>query len=224
MTAARLLGLVGVAVAVAVSTADAAPSPKPPPAPPPGPNQFTISIQPLVVTFGDSVIVSGNLQGIAGAKLVLQQRLFPYQGKWKNNGQGSSGPSGDYTFGLTPTATTRYRVAAATRPTIFTTDVEVLVKMRITAHRSSAKVRPGGRWRVSGFVTPAHTKRPVELQKRSGGHYVTVSISRLYDVGAGRSGYSFVLRPPSSGIYRVRVPSDGNHATGTSGRMSVRVG
>jgi plastocyanin len=96
--------------------------------------------------------------------------------------------------------------------------------MRVTLRVDDARPKRGQRVRFFGSVQPPHDGRVVRLQRRgSGGRYRTVARARLRDAGDTRSTYSRRLRIFRDGIYRARVPADGDHLTGTSRRRRVDV-
>jgi hypothetical protein len=140
-----------------------------------------------------------------GTALTLDQSPYPFR-SFNRLATGSTGDGGAYSFAVTPTSNTRYRVTAQTSPPTTSAEVDVLVKKRVT-------IRARGS-RISGLVSPAHDGDPVALQRRSSHGYRTVTTGRLADAGTAHSSYRFTVRRP--GVYRTRVPADADHLTGTS--------
>jgi hypothetical protein len=215
---AALLGAIGaLAVAlVAGALASAAKPPKPPkPKPPPGggAGQLSISASPGVVVFGNGSTVSGQLSGVpsaVGTALTLDQAPYPFR-SFNRLATGTTGGGGAYSFAVTPSSNTRYRVTAQTSPPTTSAEVDVLVKMRVSIRASGS--------RVSGLVSPAHDGDPIALQRRVGHGYRTVAARRLADAGTAHSSYRFTVH--RAGVYRTRVPADADHLTGTSSSRSV---
>ena len=205
--------LVSIAL-VPAGLASAADPPKPKPPPKPAPGQLSIASVPHVVLFPAGSAVSGQLTGVpnvVGIALTLEQSPYPFR-SFKRLADGSTGAGGVYTFGVTPTGNTRYRVTAKTSPRTTSAQVDVLVKKRVTIGAR------GGR--VTGLVSPAHDGDPVELQRRARGGYRTVETGRL--AGAGTAGGRYRFTVHRAGVYRARVPADADHLTGTSSSRRVR--
>jgi hypothetical protein len=196
--------------------ASAAKPPKPPkPKPPPGggAGQLSISASPTVVVFGSGSALSGQLTGVpsaGGTALTLDQAPYPFR-SFTRLATGSTGGDGRYSFPVAPTSNTRYRATAQTSPPTTSAEVDVLVKKRV-----SIRVRGS---RISGLVSPAHDGDPVALQRRVGHVFRTVAASRLADAGTANSRYRFSVH--RAGVYRVRVPADADHLTGTSSSRRV---
>ena len=96
--------------------------------------------------------------------------------------------------------------------------------MSVTLRVDDSRPRSGQRVRFYGSVRPPHDGRTVRLQRRrSDGRYRTIARATLRDAGEARSTYSRRLRVYRDGIYRARVPADGDHLTGTSRRKRVDV-
>jgi hypothetical protein len=213
---AASLGAIGaLAVAlVAAALASAAKPPKPPKPPPGGgAGQLSIGVSPGVVVFGNGSTVSGQLSGVpsaVGTALTLDQAPYPFR-SFTRLATGAAGGGGAYSFAVTPSSNTRYRVTAQTSPPTTSAEVDVLVKMRVSIRASGS--------RVSGLVSPAHDGDPIALQRRVGHGYRTVAARRLADAGAAHSSYRFTVH--RAGVYRARVPADADHLTGTSSSRRV---
>lgn len=96
--------------------------------------------------------------------------------------------------------------------------------MSVTLRVDDARSKRGQRVRFFGSVRPPHDGLVVRLQRRgSGGRYRTVARARLRDAGDASSTYSRRVRIFRDGVYRARVPADGDHLTGTSRRQRVDV-
>ena len=94
----------------------------------------------------------------------------------------------------------------------------------MTLHLSDSTPRAGKLVRFSGMVEPAHDGGLVQIQRRTrGGSFRTLAKAELRDAGEARSKYSRTLRISGDGVYRARVPGDGDHATATSRTKRIRV-
>ena len=210
------VAVLSIALVPAGLASAAPPKPKPPkPKPPPtgGAGQLSIATMPSVVLFPAGSAVLGGLTGVpnvVGVALTLEQSPYPFK-SFKRVASGSSGAGGVYSFPVTPTGNTRYRVTAMTSPSTRSAEVDVLVKKRVTIGARGS--------RVSGLVSPAHAGDPVQLQRRSRGGYRTVESGALVAAGTAGTRYQFIVR--RAGVYRVRVPADADHLTGTSASRRV---
>jgi hypothetical protein len=207
-----IAAIVGMLVAAGAATAAKPPPKKPPPGG--GPGTLSIARSPGVVVFGRAATISGRLTGIpagnGGVAVTLEGAPYPYQ-VFATATAGSTAPNGDYQFLVRPSENTRYRATAATTPPTGSAEVDVLVKIRV-----SIRVRGS---RITGSAAPPHDGRVVELQRRTSRGYRTVARRRLADAGDLRSRYGFTTR--RDGVYRARVPGDGDHLTGISGARRV---
>jgi plastocyanin len=96
---------------------------------------------------------------------------------------------------------------------------------KVTLRLSDPTPRPGQLVRFLGSVEPARDGGFVQIQRRTRkGSYRTVAKAELRDAGDARSKYSRKLRISGDGVFRARIPGDGDHATATSlaKRISVR--
>lgn len=145
-------------------------------------------------------------------------RRFDTPGTFRYYCEEHGGPGG---VGMSGTVTVQ---ASAPPPGETVPPPPAATAMSVTLRVDDSRPRRGQRVRFFGSVRPAHDGRTVRLQRRgSGGRYRTVARVRLRDAGDARSTYSRRLRVYRDGIYRARVPADGDHLTGTSRRRRVVV-
>ena len=196
---------------------------------PPGGNAVTIAATPASIPYGKASAITGQVVGPdnAGVKLTLQSRPAGVQGaQFADTTTGTSDAAGNYSFGVVPLVNTEYQVIAKTKPD--TTSPVQLVKVRfaVTLKLSDKTPRKGKRVRFSGRVTPAHDGASALIQRRTKtGKFRTVAKALLKPstTTQGVSVYSKRVRIKRSGVYRVRVLTDGSHATGTSRKRRIRV-
>jgi hypothetical protein len=119
---------------------------------------------------------------------------------------------------VTPPSNTQYQVRAKTSPPATSPVVRVNERIAVTFHLSDSTPKAGTRVRFFGIAKPAHDGAGVLIQRRGkDGKFRTVATTVLRtSKTAGQSVYSKRLRIKHSGVYRVRVPHDADHATGTS--------
>jgi hypothetical protein len=150
-------------------------------------------------------------------------RRFDTPGSFRYFCEEHGGPGG---VGMSGTVSVQ---AAATTPSPTPAPVETptappTTAMSVTLRVDDPRPRRGQRVRFFGSVRPPHDGRIVKIQRRGGGgRYRTVARTRLRDAGDARSSYSRRLRVWRDGVYRARVPADGDHLTGTSRRRRVDV-
>lgn len=196
---------------------------------PPGGNAVTIAASPLSIAFGKTTTISGQVagDGNAGVQVTLQGQPLasPAGTKFADVATATTDAMGNYTFAVAPTENTRYAVEAKTKPPVTSPTVDVKVRFAVSFRLSDSTPRRGQRVRFLGTVKPAHDGGAVLIQKRaSTGKFKTVAKTVLRtSKTAGQSKYSKRLRIRRKGTYRVRVPADATHATGTSRRRTIRV-
>ena len=192
-------------------------------APPPGKSDLTISAKPTTITFGQATTISGKLKGPKDPITVtLQQNPYPFTDAFEAAGTTPTADNGDYSFtGVRPAQNTRYRVTTVT-PALASSDVDVLVRIKVVLRVSDRTPRAGQRVRFYGTAAPQHDGRTVRLQRQtSTGSWTTVARTLLRDAGDERSSFSRRMRVRRDGVYRARVYRDANHATGTSGSKTL---
>lgn len=192
-------------------------------APPAGNSDLTISAKPTTITFGQATTISGKLKGPKDPITVtLQQNPYPFTDAFETAGTKPTADNGDYSFtGVRPAENTRYRVTTVA-PALASSDVDVLVRIKVVLRVSDRTPRAGQRVRFYGTAAPQHDGRTVRLQRQtSTGSWTTVARTSLRDAGEERSSFSRRMRVSRDGVYRARVYRDVNHATGTSGSKTL---
>jgi hypothetical protein len=191
----------------------------------PAPTTVTISASPSLVTFGRYVTVSGTLSDArSGVSVRLQEQPYPYTGGFHDvGGAATTGPGGTYSFTVTPSQSTHYRVQAKASPTATSPEAAVAVRWRVGLRVSDRTPRRGARVRFRGVVKPAHPEGAVLVQRRTRHGWRTVRRTTLRTGTDTRSSYSVRVRIRHGGRYRVEVPGDGAHETGHSRARRLRV-
>jgi hypothetical protein len=194
---------------------------------PPGGNAVTIGAAPASVVFGKTTTISGQVSGDhnSGVEVTLQAQPLPAVGNFSDIAMSTTDASGHYTFAVTPQTNTQYQVRAKTSPPATSPVLRVNVRIAATFHLSDSTPKRGTRVRFFGIAKPAHGGATVLIQRRgSNGNFRTVAKTVLrISKTAGQSRYSKRLRISHSGVYRVRIPHDSDHATGTSRKRRIRV-
>jgi hypothetical protein len=192
---------------------------------PPGNADLTISAKPTTITFGQATTISGKAKGPKDPILVtLQQNPYPFTDAFEAAGTTMTANNGNYAFsGVRPALNTRYRATTLVPPQT-SSDIEVLVSIKVVLRVSDRTPSAGRRVRFFGTAAPQHDGRTVRIQRQtSTGSWKTVARTSLRDAGNERSKFSRSMRVRRDGVYRARVYRDADHATGTSGRKSVDV-
>jgi plastocyanin len=97
------------------------------------------------------------------------------------------------------------------------------VDTTVTLKVSDASPARGARVRFFGTVQPEQDGRMLQLQRRRGRSYVTVTRIRLTDAGSSRSKFSKRLRIVGDAVFRARLPADSDHLTGVSRTRRLNV-
>jgi hypothetical protein len=193
---------------------------------PPGGSAVTIAAKPSNVLFGRATAITGQVVGAdaADVQVTLEGRAFGTT-DFTNVDNGRTDAAGNYSFGVVPLANTEYQVVAKTKPDATSPIQKVRVRFAVTLALSDATPRRGARVRFSGVVRPGRDNTAVLIQRRGAkGKFRTVKTALLTPgAAAGESQYSKRLRIRRSGVYRVRVPRDAQHAVGTSKRRRIVV-
>jgi hypothetical protein len=197
----------------------------------PGDNTVTATAGASQVVFGKATTISGQVTGPgnAGVQVTLDGTPAPFTNPFKPvAAPASTDAAGAYSFTVTPQQSTRYRVAAKTKPTTNSPEVTVLVALRVSMRVGDRTPRKGQRVRFRGTVTPAHDGSTAQLQRRGGSGWKTVATRKLVAAtplnGVARSKYAFRVKVRRTGTYRVLAASgDVDHVNGTSRRLRLRV-
>jgi hypothetical protein len=197
----------------------------------PGAPGVTLAASKPAVTFGNAVTLSGTVtgNGASGAQVTLAQQPFPFTAPFADVGDVAADAAGAFTFTVTPTLTTRYRVDAKSSPPVTSAEVTVAVRVRVGLRLSDKTPRRGQRVRFKGLVTPAHDGTVAKIQRRTGSGWKTIAKPVLKTAtplnGVARSKYAKTIRIGSTSRYRtVVVPTDGDHARGVSKKRRAVVG
>jgi hypothetical protein len=194
------------------------------PAPPP--NSVTVAPNPATVVFGGNTVLSGQLTGPqnAGVTITLQQQPFPFTGGFQNLATAPTDNNGNFSFTVTPTVNTQYRVQARTNPRVTSPVTQATVAYAISMKTKTKTVSNGKRVRFSGVVTPAHDGAIVMIEKRGkGGVYRKVAQTVLKHSTLPQSTYSRTIRLHHSGVFRAHVIGDASRADGFSAPKRIHV-
>jgi hypothetical protein len=193
-------------------------------------NGVTIAAHPSTVTFGRAATITGQVTGpgAGGVQVTLQSNAYPYTGGFTNSATATTTANGGFSFNVTPSVNTKYRVEAKASPTRTSAEVTVNVRVKVSLHVSDRTPARGQRVRFSGTVTPAHNGKLALIQRRSATGWQTIARATLIATtpshGVARSRYAKRVRIHTSNIYRVQVvPGDGDHVTGTSAHRTLTV-
>jgi hypothetical protein len=197
---------------------------------PPGGNAVTAVATPPSVAFGRATAISGQVTGDGNADidLTLQSRSASSAAAgsaFTDIATTTTDASGNYSFTQVPLVNTQYQVEAKTKPKVTSPVATVNVRFAVSLRLSDATPKRGTRVRFSGSVKPAHDGAFVLIQRRAKtGKFRTVAKAALVaSKTPGQSRYGKRLRIRRSGVYRVRVPADTEHARGTSRKRRIRV-
>jgi hypothetical protein len=196
---------------------------------PPGGNAVTLGATPASVLFGRATTLAGQVTGDrnGGIEVTLQSKAAPpvTGASFTDVATTTTDAAGNYAFTQAPLANTQYQVEAKASPKVTSPVVGVNVRKAVSLKLSDATPKQGTRVRFSGTVKPAHDGAFALIQRRAKtGKFRTVARATLVaSKTPGQSSYRKRLRIRHSGVYRVRVPADVDHARGTSRKRRIRV-
>jgi hypothetical protein len=197
---------------------------------PPATSAVTITAAPSTVTFGGTTTISGKITGkkAAGVSVDLQSQPAPYTGGFTTAAKTTADSTGHYSFKVTPSLNTNYRVVAHTAPAATSSTVPVKVRVKVTLHVGRTTVARGHRVRFSGLVVPAYNGKFVQIQRKTATGWRTMTRAKLFATtasgGVARSKYSKRVRITRSGSYRVRFnPADNLRLPNTSPTRHITV-
>jgi hypothetical protein len=197
---------------------------------PPGGNAVTLTATPASVLFGRATTLAGQVagDGNAGIEVTLQSQPAPPATTtgFTDVATATTDANGNYSFTQAPLVNTQYQVEAKAKPKVTSPVLTVNVRKAVSLKLSDATPKRGSRVRFKGVVKPAHDGVVALIQRRAKtGKFVTVGKATLKTdtKTAGQSRYSKRLRVKRSGVYRVRVPADADHARGTSRKRKIKV-
>lgn len=225
-----LLVLLGLLPAVASAADGPEPSSSPSPSPSsspaePAPTTLSASSSPTVFRYGSAteVKVSGTIS-VPAATVTLAGKAVN-GADWTEVGAVVAADDGSFAFAAQPApgSTTEYRVSFAGDAEHAEATAIVRVRVRPRVYLSSARtvwIPPGGTFRLSGRVEPAHPGGTVLIDRRlNDGTWIQVASTTL---GAD-SRFSFSWAPRRFGTVRLRarMAFDADHASGFSAPRKV---
>ncbi len=192
---------------------------------------LTATSAPTPVVYGSSSTIAGTLTNedgspISGATVALTSRHGP--DPYASTGATTTtGPTGSYSFTVSPAATTDYRVEFAgdsTHAAASSPGVTVEVATRVSLAVGSTVLKKGDSTMFAGVVAPNHEGQTVLVQALQGTTWVTIdSVTLDQD-----SFYSYILvtsKKATKGTtsYRIAKPADGDHVLGVSPTVAITV-
>jgi hypothetical protein len=182
----------------------------------------TFAAAPNPVAFGGPTTLVGALTGTgrAGRPVQLQQNAFPFAAGFTDVANAVvTDAQGRFSIALLSVGlTTQFRVRVTDRPGLVSAVVTVGVRAIVRSRVSRTRVRRGGRVHFSGTVRPAESGRPLAIQKRRGGRWITVSGTVARAGGAGFAVYDKTIRVRRGGLFRVFLGTGSGATLPTVGR------
>jgi hypothetical protein len=188
----------------------------------PGSGELTAAASKAQVTYSRTAFVSGQLKRspAAGQQLQLEQAPFPFN-KFTTAGTATTDAAGNYSIGVTPTSSTRYRVVSVTKPKLTSAQVQVNVAIKVTRHVSDKTPARGQRVRFTGLTAPALAGRAVTIERRAADGSWKAAATATLDA---QSKYAKRIRIRRTGTYRATVAgTDPALLTGHSSSIRLRV-
>jgi hypothetical protein len=184
---------------------------------------LALAAAPNPVAFGAPSTLAGTLSGTgnAGRPIRLQQKPFPFTGKWTNLGNVQlTNAQGAFSFALLSVPlTTQYRVLVTDNTSVVSPILTVSVSVVVGTKTTSTHVHRGGHVHFSGTIKPNVPNVPVAIQKLNAkNHWVTISGTITRTDGT----YSKTIRIRRGGSYRVYAGASGGTFAPGAGRK-VRI-
>ena len=214
----------------AVASAAEGPEPSSPPAPSsapaePAPTTLSASSAPTVFRYGSlsDVRLSGTVS--VPTATVTVARKAALDADWTELGAVVAAPDGSFAFAAlpAPASTSEYRVSYAGDAEHAAASAVVRVRVRPRVYLKSAStvwIEPGGSFRLSGSVEPAHPGGTVLIDRRlSDGTWVQAASTTLGT--DSRFSFSWAPRRFGSVRLRARMAFDADHASGFSAPRKV---
>jgi hypothetical protein len=188
------------------------------------PAALTVAASSATITFGQVTALSGKVAPLIRARVIVRLQSAPsLGGPWVTLRRTTRADTktGAYSFtGLTPSSNTYYRTFAegAVSP-----PVQVLVRFRVGV-LVRKHVAQGSLVRFHGRVAPAHRGLRVWIEQLGrNGRWHIIERARLHGLKPNFSLYSVRVSIEQSGLYRVVVKHDRDHAQGFSKIVRIHV-
>ena len=189
------------------------------------PTGITLSVFPEPAVFGDSVSVSGRVQGtgVNGLTVVLEQSAFPYSAGFTQVATARTRSRGDFRFPSRPLlVATRFRAVSQTSVSVASSEIRADVRARVGIRRTAQTRRT---LTLTGRVLPSLPAGRATLQRRTrSGGWHRVRRKALSAASTDASSYRFrVRRLRRAAVYRVKVAANdgGAHLGATSRALLV---
>jgi hypothetical protein len=180
---------------------------------------LALAATPNPVAFGAPSTLAGTLSGTgnAGRPIRLQQKPFPFTGKFTNVGNVQlTNAQGAFSFALLSVPlTTQYRVLVTDQTSVVSPILTVSVSVVVGTKTTRTHVHRGGHVHFSGTIKPNVPNVPVAIQKLNAKkHWVTISGTITREGGT----YSKTITIKRGGSYRIYAGASGGTFAGGAGR------
>jgi hypothetical protein len=188
---------------------------------------LSLAATPNPVTFGDGMVLTGNLSGTgnAGETIVLRQNPFPFtQGLQPFGNPLVTDKAGNFSIAvLSVPLTTQYQ-ASVSGKSVASPVLTVPVAVRVGSKTNHLSVRRGRKVRFTGSVRPARDGAQVAIQKLGrSGTWVTVAGTITRHRSTALSVYRKTITVRRGGSYRVFVGlQDGNYTSNVGRTILIK--
>lgn len=185
---------------------------------------IVLSAAPNPVRFGGPTTISGAVTGTgaAGRTVQIEQSAFPFTAFVPLGNPLVADAQGHFAVPIVSfTVTTQFRARLTDRP-VFSPVLTVGARAIVHTRVSRRHIRRGARVRFSGTVHPSEPGRPIAIQKRRHGRWITISGTVLRPGGTGFSVYGKTVRIRRGGLFRTFLGT-GSGATVPSVGRTIRI-
>lgn len=189
------------------------------------PAALTLAATPDPIRFGAPTTLHGTLTGPApaGRRVQLLSRPFPFSAGFTAIGSPVvTDAQGAFAITLPALALgTQFR-ARASGPVVLSPVVTVGVLASVGTRVTRTLVRRGARVHFSGTVRPAEANRPLAIQRRRRGQWVTVAGTVTRARSPAVAVYGKTIRIGHPGLYRIFL-GNGSGATAPNVGRTIRI-
>ena len=186
---------------------------------------LTLAATPDPIRFGAPTTLHGTLTGAAraGRAVQLLSRPFPFAAAFTAIGSAVvTDAQGAFAITLPALGVgTQFR-ARASGPVVLSPVVTVGVLASVGTRVTRTRVRRGARVHFSGTVRPAEANRPLAIQRRRRGRWVTVAGTVTRARAPAFAVYGKTIRIGHAGLYRIFL-GNGSGATAPNVGRTIRI-
>jgi hypothetical protein len=190
------------------------------------PTTSTINVAPNPVTFGEPVLVTGNLTGpsVGGKQVALQGNAFPFTNPFTQLGNAVvTTDTGGYNFVIPAIGTTQLRVFFDSSPDVISPVATLTVNLKASLRVKASRRHPGV-FALAGGVAPARVGNTVLIQRETSRGWRTVTSTKTKAGNGDHSVFKKRAKIHKGGSFRAFVQTlNGDYGSGESPHVRIAV-